>query len=112
MGETVSLFAGSEPIMQPNPYQSPNSPDSPSTPRLTVWQFLLVVLLCTLPFVGGLWGLVVGFMLWSQFCWTDERPIGFLSPTGVLLTLLTGLFFGTAATCYAVIRGRQLRKRL
>lgn len=42
---------------------------------------------------SGVLGLLVGAWFWSHFFWVEERPMAWLSPTGELLTLGTGLGF-------------------
>lgn len=94
--------------MDPNPYQSPIVPHNPTTSSPALWRFVVVLLLFPIPFVCGTVGLIFGFFFWSHFFWTNERPIGFLSPTGCLLTVVTALLFFGASTVLAIVKGKEL----
>ncbi len=75
----------------------------------------LMLCLCWLAIVSvsGLFGLAVGYEFWSQYFWTIERPVGFLSPTGIILTLITGLGFALGGeTASLVFWRRRLNSQL
>ena len=78
---------------------------------MSLWRYLLVLMLVSVPIGGGIAGLVAGFVIWSQFFWDDGPPVPFLSPTGFLLTLLTGLFSFVVSAIFAVVKGARILKR-
>jgi hypothetical protein len=92
--------------IDPNPYEAPQTDESQpsSIPLEYLEAAALSVPVLTLASVSGIAGLVMGFVFWSQFLWEDEQLLGFLTPPGQLLTLLTGLGFalsggGVSAAC-------------
>jgi hypothetical protein len=99
--------------MDVNPYEAPLP--NPSERDTTILQQVahtlksLMLYLSWLAIVGisGTVGLAVGFVLWSQFFWSNERPIAFLSPTGFNLTLITGLGFALSAGIASIALWRR-----
>ena len=105
---SVSQSPSGKAIVTPNPYQSPNSPNSPTRSGPPLWRYFAVLLWIPVPFLGGIAGLFVGYVFWSQFFWDDGPPVPFLSFTGFLLTLITGLVGFLAFVVLAVLKGGQL----
>jgi hypothetical protein len=94
--------------MDPNPYEAPRTGENAQA--TSARQFFVVALrigmlasaLLALFVLSGVVGIVVGFVVWSQFFWSEGRPFGFLSAMGVLLTLITGLCFSVATGATAI----------